>query len=85
MGELPVIVEGNIDDSDEELIARVNTWLIDILGEPGSLTVDRITRVTEEIQGLVGGRGSGFPSLQRREERTPLLSLSSKIRLMIVS
>ena len=34
---------------------------------------------------LVGGRGSGFPSLQRREERTPLLSLSSKIRLMIVS
>ena len=34
----------------EELIAHVNTWLIDILGEPGSLTVDRITRVTEEIQ-----------------------------------
>lgn len=30
MGELPVIVEGNINDSDEELIARVNTWLIDI-------------------------------------------------------
>lgn len=50
MGELPIIVKGNIDDSDEELIARVNTWLIDILGEPGSLTVDRITRVTEEIQ-----------------------------------
>ncbi len=50
MGELPIIVEGNIDDSDEELIARVNTWLSDILGEPGSLTVDRITRVTEEIQ-----------------------------------
>lgn len=50
MGELPVIVEGNINDSDEELIAQVNTLLSDILGEPGSLTVDRITRVTEEIQ-----------------------------------
>jgi len=27
MGELPIIVEGNIDDSDEELIAQVNTLL----------------------------------------------------------
>ena len=50
MGELPIIIEGNIDDSDEELIAQVNTLLSDILGEPGSLTVGRITKVTEEIQ-----------------------------------
>ena len=50
MGDLPVIVEGYINDSDEELIARGNTWLIDILGELGSLTIGRITRVTEEIQ-----------------------------------
>lgn len=43
------------------------------------------SKTADIIMTTSGCRGSGFPSLQRREERTPLLSLSSKIRLMIVS
>ena len=49
MGEIPFIVEGHIDDSDSDLIERVNKKLTEILGEPFYFNAGRITRVTEEI------------------------------------
>jgi hypothetical protein len=49
MGEIPFIVEGHINDSDSDLIERVNKDLTKILGEPFYFTTGRITRVTEEI------------------------------------
>lgn len=49
MGEIPFIVEGHINDSDSDLIERVNKNLTKILGEPFYFNAGRITRVTEEI------------------------------------
>lgn len=49
MGEIPFIVEGHIDDSDSDLIERVNKNFSQILGEPFYFTTGRITRVTKEI------------------------------------
>jgi len=49
MGELPIIVEGYIDDPDIDLIELVNEKLTKLLGIPFQFSVNRMTRVTEEL------------------------------------